>query len=366
MHHMMLEIARLCQHVTLGMTSWHEPLRKMALLTGSSRAQLIGIGGPQVTPFNAVSSEDEESFADLVELGGYRPDINYRIAASIGRAEMEIVHEADYEAIKPLLSSDIYSDYCEQTGIPLGCQTKLFERDDRLIGLATLRTRREGVMTPEQRALFAEAATYIRGAVETQIQIERQGKALMLGALDAIAARAILIDGFGRVCGLTPAADRLITASNRLSIHDHRLASMTRQGSALLDRALAGILGESAPPQGIDIALPPTELDRLPLLMNFKSLEPLAGSLGIQPRAILVINGGLLSGDEPVLRLREAFDLTDAEAHVALALSKGRARIEIAIERGVSIDTLRSQIKSVFRKMGVGRESELVSLILGG
>lgn len=366
MYHLIPEIARLCQHVTLGLANWHEPLDRLALLTGSARAQLIGVGGPQVTPFNHVSGEADDAFDNLIAIDGYRPDVNFRIAASLGAAEMEVIDETHYAAVRPALSSDIYLDYCEQIGIPLGCQTKLHARHDRLIGLATLRTRADGATTPEQRALFAAAAPLIRSAVATQIQIEQQGKALMLGALEAVAARVILIDGYGRICGMTPAAEAVLASGLHLTMRDARLAGASRQGEQRIDAALAQTLSRAAPAEGLDIVLPPSAPGSSRLLVSIKSLQPAAASLGIQPRAIVIIGGGLLAGGDGIPRLRGAFDLTEAEAQVAMALAQGRPRAEIAALRGVTIETLRSQIKAVFRKAGVERERELIALILGG
>lgn len=366
MHHLVQEIGELCQHVTFGLQTWHEPLKRLALLTGSMRAQLIGIGGPSVTPFNCVPGEPDDAFDALIDIQGYHPDVNFRVATSVKAAAMEVIHEAHYQAAHQQLTSDIYIDYCNERDIPFGCQTRLFADDEQLIGLATLRTRGDGVTSKEQRALFAEAAIHIRSAVETQIQIERQGKALMVGALDAIAASALLIDGFGRVCAITPSAEARLRRGGRLTVQDGRITSGTRAGAAEIDRALGRVLSDLAPPGGIDVALPPTPLDRMPLLLSFKSLQPLAASLGIQPRVIVTVDGGLMAGGDPVRRLRRAFDLTEAEAQVALALSRGIARREIALQRQVSLDTLRSQIKAIFRKVGVGREGELVSLMLGG
>ncbi|HEB60148.1 MAG TPA: LuxR family transcriptional regulator, partial [Gammaproteobacteria bacterium] len=64
--------------------------------------------------------------------------------------------------------------------------------------------------------------------------------------------------------------------------------------------------------------------------------------------------------------LMETFDLTHAEAAVTIALANGLNPKEIAQSKNVSTDTVRSQLKSIFRKTGTGSQVELVRLLLTG
>lgn len=357
------EIAALCQQVALGMCDWDALLRRLASLTGSARAQLIGIGGPAVTAFNYVSDLGWRDLERLLDADGYRPDVNFRIASSVTAREMELVHEDDYDRVAASLSSDLYVQYCEEIGIPLGCQVKLFADGDRQIGLAALRERADGRTTPEQLALFAQAAPHVRAAVHLQMRIEQQGQALLVGGLEAMSANVVLLDAYGRVCGLTPGAEAILSSDGRLRLVDGRLSGSTAIGSARIDSAIGRVLRDRADPAGVDVLLAPQDDARGALTLGFKSLQPGASALGIQPRAIVVIGSGLLAGDA-ARRLRNVFGLTEAEAEVALALSSGRPRAMIAAARGVSIGTIRSQIKAIFRKVGVNREAELFSLMI--
>jgi DNA-binding CsgD family transcriptional regulator len=61
--------------------------------------------------------------------------------------------------------------------------------------------------------------------------------------------------------------------------------------------------------------------------------------------------------------LRSAFGLTPAEARLANRLSTGDGLGVIADELGVSRETVRNQLKSIFYKTGVHRQSDLVALL---
>ena len=62
--------------------------------------------------------------------------------------------------------------------------------------------------------------------------------------------------------------------------------------------------------------------------------------------------------------IRKLFGLTEAEAELAVALCGGKTLDDAATERGTSVHTTRSQLKSIFGKTGTKRQADLVSLLL--
>jgi DNA-binding CsgD family transcriptional regulator len=71
--------------------------------------------------------------------------------------------------------------------------------------------------------------------------------------------------------------------------------------------------------------------------------------------------------EKPILPSKEAlssnFGLTVAEASVALGIAQGDTLASIATNRGISLATARTQLKSVFSKLGAHRQSQLVALL---
>ncbi|WFU32396.1 helix-turn-helix transcriptional regulator [Bradyrhizobium brasilense] len=59
------------------------------------------------------------------------------------------------------------------------------------------------------------------------------------------------------------------------------------------------------------------------------------------------------------------FDLTPAEARVARGIAAGASVQALAIKAGVTVGTIRQQLKSVFAKTGVSRQAELVGMLVG-
>jgi DNA-binding CsgD family transcriptional regulator len=61
--------------------------------------------------------------------------------------------------------------------------------------------------------------------------------------------------------------------------------------------------------------------------------------------------------------LQALFDLTPAEARVAGLIAEGQSVDSITDSLQVSTNTVRTQLKSVFAKTGVGRQAELATLL---
>jgi DNA-binding CsgD family transcriptional regulator len=68
-------------------------------------------------------------------------------------------------------------------------------------------------------------------------------------------------------------------------------------------------------------------------------------------------------GASPAL-LRSLFGLTGAESALVLLLVEGLTLDEAAARQGVSRHTARSQLRSIFAKTGVTRQTELLRLVL--
>lgn len=62
-------------------------------------------------------------------------------------------------------------------------------------------------------------------------------------------------------------------------------------------------------------------------------------------------------------RLHRLFGLTKAEANITVQLANGNSLENIAEARGVSVDTVRAQVRSVFHKTGIHRQGELICAV---
>jgi DNA-binding CsgD family transcriptional regulator len=65
----------------------------------------------------------------------------------------------------------------------------------------------------------------------------------------------------------------------------------------------------------------------------------------------------------PIAVLKQLFQLSKSEAEVARRLMCGESLQEIAEASHVTVETVRTQLKSVFSKTGTNRQVELVALL---
>ncbi|WP_299822940.1 helix-turn-helix transcriptional regulator [uncultured Jannaschia sp.] len=90
---------------------------------------------------------------------------------------------------------------------------------------------------------------------------------------------------------------------------------------------------------------------------------PLATLLRLPPRIVLcVINHSTTARRTSRLA---TFGLTRSEQEVAEAIARSEDTATIAMERGVSLATVRSQVKAIYAKCGVHSRAALTALVLG-
>lgn len=100
-----------------------------------------------------------------------------------------------------------------------------------------------------------------------------------------------------------------------------------------------------------------------PPIMNKMGMDSTSGS-GV---VILVDRQDrTVAGEDQKELLRLAYGLTDKEAETTLLVSRGLSPDRISEALAVSVNTVRTHLKSVFEKMNVRSQSELVSRLLGG
>lgn len=88
------------------------------------------------------------------------------------------------------------------------------------------------------------------------------------------------------------------------------------------------------------------------------------GSFGAEEDVAVFINDPELHNEPPTKVLARLYDLTETEARVLQALIVGKNLDKVAEDFNVSLNTVRSHLKQVFRKTGTNRQPELVSLVL--
>lgn len=298
---------------------------------------------------------DEGYVEDFISIGGHRADVNYRVAAA--RGVNEVVWEQHYDAIRAIATNEVYIEHVRRWDGEHGAQLVLADDPHGFFGLAALHSESDGRTTEEQRRALSGVAPHVMAAIRLQQAVEHQGADLLLGSLDALRSAAILLDAAGRVCAVTNAATPLLSPDT-VQVR----GGLLRAGRQDIDRTLQVRIGLALSNR---MAMPAElwmQSSRGPLLVEICALPRQDWNFGFAPSAIVTLKAPLgFSGDQGA-RISAALQLTPAEGEIVALLGQGHSRQDIARMRGVSAQTVTSQLRTIFQKAGVNREAELVSI----
>lgn len=182
----------------------------------------------------------------------------------------------------------------------------------------------------------------------------------MLEGFASADVAAIILDSEGKAHAATPQAVAMFGAE--IDIHGGHLwasnPAAKEQFDKLASLARAGAVSALVPDIVIRRPNGRKPLLAQPMPVRGIGLDALPGA-----RIIVVLTDLDVNTTSTAADLERMFDLSHAEAHVAALLGQGLEPTEIARRRNVAVDTVRGQLKSIFRKTGAGRQSDVVSLL---
>lgn len=231
---------------------------------------------------------------------------------------------------------------------------------DDLWALSIQRTIGQGPFTPEEVDRLAKLSGSLAsaGALARALGFARADAAL--AAFETSGHAVALLDRFGKVIRVNASAERLLgpdpkIVQGRITASDHKV-------SAALDRALHALLWSSS---GLALT-PPVVLPRAekhPLLAYLLRPQAICADALAACQAVVVFVDPDSAAQPPEAHLKVAFGLSAAEARLASRLATGE-RLEAAAEAlGITYHTARTELKRVFAKLDVSRQSELVAVL---
>jgi len=218
---------------------WERAVADIAEATRSSGAQLLGIGGPVVTPLNTVAGNfaGYESYFWDPALHGRS---NWRIGVTTGVGDIR--HEADYARYRLCHDTSDYDDAVADLDIPYGCQSALLLDSQCLLGIALLRSRRDGPCREETLQRFAALSGQLARSVRVEYALGGEAAELMLGDYRSLDGATVILDRFGSLLALTPAAEELFDVGGPLALTGLRVSLRTTTENERLQAALARLL----------------------------------------------------------------------------------------------------------------------------
>lgn len=327
---------------------WPKALKSLADATGSSFGQICGWAGPGRLPINLTWNEPERMVDRWVELGGADPAINPIIRAGIRTPELATVADTDIISAGERIRLPIWGDFYDLYDLTHICFAPIWRDGSAHIMLVVCRSARKGRYDSAVRKTFGTIARYCREAIMTEEAIQTDAALILKGTFDVLSSSAFALDAFGRVVALSAGAERYLRSGDAVRIENGRLAASTSIGEQILARAVAPRLCLREPPVApISVEVPGS--GGRSMRLRIAQLPRDRVNIGFRPVVLAIIE----KAPEPKLPPNLSPGLTAAERAVALALLEGDRPAQIASRRGVSVHTVRTQIKSIYVKAGV-------------
>ncbi|WP_240790182.1 cupin domain-containing protein [Roseomonas sp. HF4] len=170
----------------------------------------------------------------------------------------------------------------------------------------------------------------------------------------------VVLDRAGRIGFVTDVAEAMLRLGDGVSVQSGRLAG--RWGGPRLDEAVGAALAATptdrlAPLRAVALR----RRDGLPLIAT---ISPLATTATGPVGALVLLHDPETAPRPGTDLLRQAFGLTVAEAAVAVGLLQGATLREIAEQRGVSVNTVRTLMSRLMDKTGTHRQADLIRLLM--
>ena len=270
-----------------------------------------------------------------------------------------------------LLESEYYRHFLKPVDIRHGMGINL--QCDGVSSLAILTLNRPtcaGPFTLDELAMVEALRPHLVNvyAIYRRLACLQDETASMRASFDRMPLGILVLDADGRVVEQNAEAARLLLAGSGISCATGgrlHLANATSQSKFLAAMVRLADARHAPLPEAIVVA---------------RSRESGTGSLVLHVCAfpasaapVLVRNGRILAflcelnrhseGQFAARALRAALDLTPMEANVVLCLRDNHDPMQVALELGLAISTVRSHLKHAFRKSGTTRQSELLRLV---
>ncbi|KZX58876.1 hypothetical protein A3709_18010 [Halioglobus sp. HI00S01] len=268
-----------------------------------------------------------------------------------------------------LTASDYYRQYLHPIGLfrILGVDTA--EPGGMLARLRLSRRKQEPRFTERDRELLRRLTPHLRRAIEIYATLNRttSERDVYAGAVSQLAVATIILDEQARIRNANPIAQVLLEEGDGLTRNGDSLQLAGRDANRQLQQALATIIAAQAQGQpSVAHALRvPRSGSRSDLGLVVRPVPHSEWSQGqSSPCAAVFISDPDQHESASKQTLGELFELTPAEANLAILLARGLSLAEVSEVQNISQHTARAQLKSIFAKTGISRQAELVRLII--
>lgn len=308
-----------------------------------------------------ISRESLESYA----LDYAREDM---LALHIMRSPMAHFYASNLDLPNPegVVQTRFYNEWIVPQGVAYAAGAVVLQEGDWLTQLFLQRAPSEAEFSREEMERLNRLMPHLQRTLQMRERFAelQLGQNFLAGGLDVLAMPTLLFDEYGRVAHCNRSAEALLREGGSMWLDKGHLQTSDRITTGKLNLEIGNAICASRG-DGSDLnSVVLLQRDgKLPLMLMISPLR-LANPTRTHGAALLFAFDPEATPSVTGELVRRLFALSEAEAELAVALCCGKTLDDVAEQRGTSINTIKSQLKSVFLKTGTKRQSELVSLLL--
>lgn len=349
-------LVNLCYECVLDAAAWKPLLERLAVATGYQMGALLFLDRhaqrPRVSSLNLCDPASVDAYNSYYHQ--YDPAKEMLVPRPVG----SWYHDREDLAPQRIRRDPYYQEFHLPYGMNAISCIKLHEQEDAGTYLSLLTAVGAALPEPGHRALLTRLSPHLLRAAQLSERLQDLQR--------EVARRDLLLDRHGSPVWLLNGEGRMLfcnrEAEQRLGqpdyplrlrqgrLHgqalDHRLQGLIRQAAGRDGKRRAGwlALGEGSPLQVLVTPVPEASA----LAAPHGGPLALVTVLDSRPRKAL---------------LAELFQLTPAELRLVELLVQGLSPEDCAERLQVSINTIRTQLRALFRKTDTRRQAELLQLL---
>jgi DNA-binding CsgD family transcriptional regulator len=274
---------------------------------------------------------------------------------------------------EPLEGTALYREYMKPQGLAaewpivhlIAC-----EEGRPLAGLAIYQREGGRRIGADDLALLDSLVPHLRRgyALHCQLRDTRQHGRALTEVIDRLQTGILLVDETSGAVLMNRSAARILAVGDGLYLQHNRPCARDPGENRTLQRLLQQKIrerGDQGPSRNeVMVISRPQGKRPLPLMIGtLLAAKPDMATNAARAVIFLSDPDGRLGTSAAIETL---YGLTPAEAELVRLISEGRSLEQVAAARGVTMNTVRSQLKQVFSKTDTSRQGELVHLVLSG
>lgn len=352
------ELIDLIYAALLGEASWSDFLDRLSDSAPDGRTILFSHNMSQSDEYLAMTSRCEGP--ELESYAAHYVNVNpWLLHCAVRRVGLGI-HSDQIIPAETLHKTEFYNDWLVPNGIERSLGVTIDKNGDCPLIVTTVTS----CADPELNSAFSEQLTRIAPHLRRAARFYRNSPARWAGfdlgasLLDALDVGVVVVEENERIKSISPTGQKLLDGGGLMSLSplgQFRFRDADAQAALreMLKRTYDGPKTVSLFSNGNRLTLIAVEKDRISLYFEGPTV------------AILIQPAGIGNRPAGIDQIADFYGLTASEQRALSGILDGKTVARIAEDAGLSRETIRTQLKSLYAKTGTGGQTELLRLVHG-